>query len=152
MSPVVWLLGGVLVILLGAVYERYLHPAWRRERRVLRACEEAFKEGGYRLTRIQTAPTQPSVFDLAAQLFTRGGRPRYFTYDLQPLGDHEPKLSKLQGREEALVRRYLQRNPHTMVHHGKTVLHPDEETILSVAQESAVETAQAEKQGAEQNE
>jgi len=45
------LVGGVWWVL----YERYFHPAWRKNRRLIRACKKAFEDGTYELVRIRQA-------------------------------------------------------------------------------------------------
>lgn len=142
-SPSVWIVGTALIAAVGALYKHYLHPAWRRERRVLRACKKAFAEGEYRLTRIRTLPQEPSVLDIAPQPFGPPDIPRYFTYNIETIEDVEPDVSDLSRREIGLVRRYLRRSPGPRIHHGKKVLRPEGKTSLSVhrghsIQESAV--------------
>ena len=120
--PSVWIVGIVLIAVVGVLYKHYLHPARRRERRVLRACEKAFAEGEYRLTRIRTPPKEPSALDIAPQLFGLPDIPRYFTYNIETIEDVEPDFSDLSRREIGFVRRYLRRSPGPRIHHGKKVL------------------------------
>lgn len=131
-SLAIWIIiGAVLVAPIGVLYKRYLHPAWRKQRQLFRACEDAFGGGGYRLTRIRTMPEEPSVWDIIPRPFGLADTPRYFTYNIEPLGNREPDFSGMSRREIRLVQHYLKRSHSTMVHHGKQVLRPEEETSFS---------------------
>ncbi len=134
LSPSVWIVGTVLIVAVGVLYKHYLHPARRRERCVLRACEKAFSEGEYQLTRIRTLPKEPSVLDMAPRPFGPPGVPRYFTYNIETIEDVEPDFSGLSRREIGRIRRYLRRSPGPRIHHGKKVLRPEEKTRLSLHQ------------------
>lgn len=117
---------GVLVLgLVGwFVYEWYLHPAWRKERRVIRACEKAFDEGTYQLERLHTSFEEPSGADLLSPtIFGVGEPPRYFTYKIKVAERAEPDFSGMSRKEIGLVRRYLRHRP-DVPHYGKKVLYP----------------------------
>lgn len=118
--------GILLLVLVGwMLYEHYLHPAWWKQRRVIRACEKAFDdESAYRLERLCTSPGEPSGADLFFALpFSSEGPPRYFTYSIDTAEEEEPDFSDMSRQEISLVRHYLRRNTH-VPHHGKTVLRP----------------------------
>ena len=121
-----------LPVALGAwlLYKNYLHPSWRKQRRVLRACEEAFEEGDYRLECLHMSPGDPSIMDLfpSVPFFGPESSPRYFTYKIRILGTAEPDFSGMSRRDIQLVRRYVRRTVE-VPHHGKTVLHPAEENV-----------------------
>ena len=115
-------LGTVLPLAAWFLYEYYLHPAWRKQRRVIRACEMAFTEGGYRLMRLRVSPGEPSVVDLFPSLpFNSDSPPRYFTYKIETLGETEPDFSGMRKEEISLVRHYLHRTV-DVPHYGKEVL------------------------------
>lgn len=112
------------LLALGAhvLYGAYLHPAWRRERRVRQACAKAFEED-YRLVRIHLQPDAPSGTDLWPTLpVGRSDPTRYFTYRIET--DTEPDESRLSREERQLVRHYMRRSS-SVPHHGKDVLHPE---------------------------
>lgn len=118
--------GILLLVLVGwMLYEHYLHPAWRKQRRVMRTCEKAFDdESAYRLERLRTFPGEPSGTDLFPALsFGSEGTPRYFTYNIETAEEEEPDFSDMSWQEISRVRHYLRRSTH-VPHHGKTVLRP----------------------------
>lgn len=123
-----WMVGaGVLLLGLAGwvLYERYLHPAWRKQRRVIRACEKAFNEEDYQLERLRTSPDDPSGMDLLPSLpFGPSEPPRYFTYSVETVEDVEPDFSGMSRSEVRLVRRYLHRGT-DVPHHGREVLRPE---------------------------
>lgn len=114
------------------VYERYLHPAWRRQRRVRRACAKAFDEGEYQLECFRVSLGDPSAGDLfsispfgsdgPSRYFTYKIR-RYFTYKIRTVQGAEPDFSGMDSEEIRLVRHYLHRTL-DVPHHGKEVLSP----------------------------
>lgn len=121
----------VVLLALGMrfLYEHYLHPAWRRQRRVLSACEKAFDEGTYRLKRLRVSLDDPSIVDLLSSVLLDSKQsPRYFTYKIEPLGKTEPDFSGMREWEIALVRHYLHRTGE-VPHHGKEVLRPREKSV-----------------------
>lgn len=145
LPPAAWIIGGIaLIVLLGILYEYALHPAWRKERRVVRACEEAFKEGQYRLTRLRTTPENPSVLDIVPRPFGLPDVPHYFTYNIETVEDEEPDFSGMSRQDIRLVRRYLRRSPGALVHHGKEVLRPEEVTCPSVPEGRSTEESASE--------
>lgn len=122
--------GILLVLFLGLVlYEQYLHPSWRKERRVIRACENAFDPEDYRLERLHIIPSAPSFTDLfPAQPFRSKSSSRHFTYRIETVGEAEPDFSGMSREEVRLVRRYLHHGA-DVPHYGKNVLHsPERET------------------------
>lgn len=116
--------GGAL-LLLGALiwmlYERFMHPAWRTERRLIRACEKAFEEDDYRLIRLRITPGTPSTKDVMPRPIGPPEMPRYFTYTIEA---KDPDFSGMSRSEVGLVRRYLHRHTGGVPHHGRTVIHP----------------------------
>lgn len=115
---------GVLVVLLGGwiLYDRYLHPAWRRQRRVLRVCEKAFEEGDYQVERFRVSMGEPGIADLVTtSLFGSGDSPRYFTYKIKTAEGVEPDFSGMDRGEIGLVRHYLRHNI-DVPHYGKKML------------------------------
>lgn len=117
---------GIFFVAFGArgLYERYLHRAWRKQRRLVRACEKAFDEGSYRLERLRTSQDAPSFADLfPIPPFHSEQSYRYFTYEVEVLGETTPDFSGMSKEEVRLVRRYLQRTA-KVPHHGKEVLRP----------------------------
>ena len=102
--------------------ERSLHPSWRRQRRVIRACEKAFEEGEYRLVRIRLRSGEPSLGDFLPGPNGGWEVPRYFTYDLEAEAD--PDFSGASSAERRLVRRYLRRNADHVHHYGRKPLRP----------------------------
>jgi len=121
-----WTVACGALLLLGIgwfLYEQYLHPAWRKQRRVMRACEKAFEAGEYRLERIRITLQEPTIGDLWPSGVFRSKSPsRYFTYRIEPVEEAEPDFSGMSRDEVGLVRRYLRRSA-DVPHHGKTVLH-----------------------------
>ncbi len=116
------------VLVLGPVgwflYERYLHPAWRRQRRVRRACAKAFDEGDYQLERFRVSPDDPSAGDLFfISPFGSDEPSRYFTYKIRIVEGAEPDFSGMDSEEIGLVRHYLRRTA-DVPHYGKEVLYP----------------------------
>ncbi|GEM_PF-2165244 len=101
---------------------RSLHPAWRKERRVLQACEAAFKEGEYTLVRIHISTSRPSLTDVLPWSSGFLETPKYFTYDLETEG--EPDFSGMSRAERRIVRRYLRRNADHVRHHGRQPVRP----------------------------
>lgn len=124
----IWITGAG-VFLLGLtgrfLYERYLHPAWRKERLVKRACEKAFEEETYVLVRLRADPGRPSIRDLFPRPLGLPEVPRYFTYYVETVEEDEPDFSGMSRREIRLVRRYLHRNLRQVTHYGRKVLHPE---------------------------
>ncbi|MFB6273613.1 MAG: hypothetical protein ABEL51_12035 [Salinibacter sp.] len=121
-----WLVAPVVLLALGAwvLYEYYLHPAWRRQRRVRRACAKAFDEGDYQLERFRVSSDDPSAEDLfSIPLFGSDEPSRYFTYKIRAVDGAEPGFSGMDSDEIELVRRYLRRTVE-VPHFGKKVLHP----------------------------
>lgn len=121
MSGLLWVAVAALLVGGGSygLYKYYLHPAWRRERRVRRACEKAFR-GDYRLLRVRLRADDPSGGDL----FLIGPLgpsepPRYYTYRIE--AEEDPEFSDMSRREVELVRHYLGRNV-SVPHHGMEVL------------------------------
>lgn len=116
----------IALLLLGLagrfLYVRFLHPAWRRKRFVIRACEKAFGEGDYELVRFRVVPKEPSFWDLFPRPFGLSEVPRYFTYKVQAVGETEPDFSGLSSEESSLVRRYIRREAASVPHHGRDVL------------------------------
>lgn len=111
---------GTLLVLAFAVYGAYLHPAWRRQRRVCRACQKAFPEGNYTLLRIRLSLHSPSGLDaLAVGPFRNTVPSRYFTYRIE--SDASPELSSLSGVDRRRVRRYLHR-AQVPLHYGRVPL------------------------------
>lgn len=125
MPSLPWIVG--TAVGLGAatylLYQYYLHPAWRRQRRIIRACKKAFDEGDYRLVRKRLHPNGPSGTDLLSPSISR----RYFTYQIETT-DEEPDLSGLTREEVKLVRHYLDRIEKSP-HYGETVLLPEHENV-----------------------
>lgn len=124
MSPFSWIVGTVIVLgILYFLYEEYLHPAWRRQRRIIQACAKAFDEDDYRLVRIRLHPSGPSGTDLlpSSPLGSSVSR-RYFTYRIETT-DTDPDLSDLNRKEISLIRHYLNRTEKSP-HYGETVIHP----------------------------
>lgn len=118
-----WIIAAGIIalgLLAWAVYERYLHPAWRRQRRVSRACQDAFGEKKYRLERLRLTGKRPTASDLLSPVRS-GGRQRYFTYSIE--SSEEPDYSGLSGEEIRLLKHYLDRDPTEVVHYGKKILH-----------------------------
>lgn len=101
---------------------RTLHPAWRKERRVLRACEQVFDEDEYRPVRIRVRVGEPSLADVLPQPSALWGIPRYFTYDIE--AEAAPDFSEASPSQRHLVRRYMQRNASHVHHHGREPLRP----------------------------
>jgi hypothetical protein len=123
-----WLIavGALLALGVWFVYEHYLHPAWRRQRRVLRACEKAFDDKEYQLERFRVSPDDPSIADLfPASPFGSGESSRYFTYKIKTPEGVEPEFSGMDSNEIDLVRHYLRREVH-VPHFGKKMLRPEE--------------------------
>lgn len=111
---------GALFILALAVYGAYLHPAWRRQRRVCRACRQAFPEGNYTLLRIHLTTRSPSGLDaFAIGPFREMVPSRYFTYRIE--SDASPELSGLSPSDRERVRRYLHRDQ-VPPNHGRVSL------------------------------
>jgi len=125
MSPLSWVLGSALV-LGGAthlLYQYYLHPAWRRQRRIVRACKKAFEGNGYRLVRIRLSPNGPSGTDLLSSSPSGSSiSRRYFTYKIE--ADEAPDLSALTRQNAGLIRHYINRTEKSP-HYGETVLLPE---------------------------
>jgi len=112
----------------GLLYEWYLHPAWRKQRRVRRACAEAFDEGDYQLERLRVSTDDPSAGDVFSSFpFGTDESTRYFTYKIRAVNGAEPDFSGMDPEEIGLVRHYLRRTAN-VPHHGKEVLHPPSES------------------------
>lgn len=121
-----WIVAASVLLAFGVwvLYERYLHPAWRRQRRVVRACERAFEEGDYKLERFRVSLDDPSIEDLfSVSPFGSEAPSRYFTYKIWTIEGAEPDFSGMSPRDIGLVRHYLRRNV-DVPHHGKEVLSP----------------------------
>lgn len=136
-APVWLVVGATLVVFLGVGYKLYLHPSWRKERRVLQACNKAFEKGDYRLMRLHTTPEQPSISDIIPRPLGFPDVPHYFTYSIETREDVEPDFSGLHRREIVLVRRYLHRSTSQLVHNGKELLRPEGEPMYSSRERSA---------------
>lgn len=119
-------LGGILcsfggVILLGwTLYDRYFHPAWRRERRLIRACDKAFGVGNYTLRRLQVAPTS-----------------KRFEYEVVP---REGRDFSCQGlhRSEAQTLRRAKGTPTTPYYRKTTIREMDEDGVRSARRDQQV--------------
>jgi hypothetical protein len=110
------------------LYQFYLHPAWRRQRKIMKACRSAFGAENYRLVRIRLHPSGPSGMDLFSfSHFGSSVSKRYFTYRIETT-DADPDLSGLSSEEAKLVQHYLDRIEKSP-HYGKTVLLPEHESI-----------------------
>lgn len=104
----------------GGAYGAYLHPAWRRQRQVKRACRVAFPDGKYTLVRFHLSPNAPSGLDLFSGVWSGRSAPRrYFTYRIET--EQSPDLSGLSRSEQDLVRHYMNR-PNVPPHYGREVL------------------------------
>lgn len=122
--------GGValLVLLGGSLYARVLHPAWQKERRLIRACEVAFGEAGegaegrYRLERLHLRRDGPSGADLLCFFPGVPAPPLYFTYNVEANGE-APDESDMTRGQIRLLRRYLH-GPRTLPHYERDVLRP----------------------------
>ena len=124
--------GGFLLLLSAwLLYEHYLHPSWRKERRVLRACEQAFETGTYLLIRLRLNPDAPSGADLLSLLPGSSKSPRYFTYNIECRQDAEPDYSGMSETDIGLIRHYLNRGA-DVPHYGRTVLRPRKEANSTV--------------------
>lgn len=126
LSAEAFVIGGESALLLGLLglflYEHYWHPAWRRERRVLEACQKAFGADGYLLERLHIRLNGPTGADLfSGQGGSSGSRP-YFTYNVESTGE-TPDFSGMSQEEISLVRRYLHSNA-AMPHYRREVLRP----------------------------
>ena len=126
MTSLSWIVGTAILLGVGTyiLYQYVLHPTWRRQRRVVRACKKAFDENGYRLVRIRLNPSGPSGTDLLS--FSPPGSSisrRYFTYRIEAT-DEDPTFSALDEKETQLVRHYLNRTEKSP-YYGETVLYPD---------------------------
>lgn len=116
------ILATVGLFLAWILYERYLHPAWRRERRVLRACQKAFRNQRYQLIRVRSLPSEPSGRDLFPPPIGPSKTPKYFTYQIRAPEDADPDFSDMTQKEKKLVQHYLRRRLTGALHHGKDVL------------------------------
>lgn len=127
MSFLLLLGGGVaLVGLVGwYLYVQHLHPAWRKERRVIRACQQAFDDESYTLIRLQAAAGTPSIGDLFFQLSGSSDASRYFTYRVETDEGEKPDFTGMSRQDVGRVRRYLRRSEREVAHHGRRVLHPE---------------------------
>lgn len=126
LSILLWIVIGTVFLTLGMrfLYERYLHPAWRRQRRIIAACEKAFTEGTYRLERLRVSLDDPSIADLFPSLpFGSRESTRSFTYKIETLGGTKPDFSGMRKQEIDFVRHYLYRT-REVPHHGNEVLRP----------------------------
>lgn len=126
MSPPSWFLGTAFVLGGAAylLYQYYLHPAWRRQRRIVRACRKAFEGNDYRLVRIHLGPDGPSGTDLFSSSPSGSSiSRRYFTYRIE--ADEDPDFSSLTRKEANLVRHYINRTERSP-HYGETVLLPEQ--------------------------
>ena len=121
-----WAVACAALVLLGIgwiLYEQYMHPAWRKQRRVRRACEKAFEADEDRLERLRTTLQEPTIGDFwPSGLFGSNSPSRYFTYRIETVDEAEPDFTGMSRDEVGLVRRYLRRGA-DVLHHGKTVLH-----------------------------
>lgn len=133
-SKVLWL-GIGAVLLFGGIgwvlYERYLHPTWRKDRRGVRACDKAFEQGTYELVRIHLGPYGPSGADLLPTPIGPSETSKHFTYQINVDEGIEPDLSDTTREEARLVRRYLHRDSFSGTHYGKEVLRSMEESASS---------------------
>lgn len=120
-----WLLGEALLLvgLLGLFfYEYYWHPAWRKERRIIEACREAFGPEGYLLERLHIRPVGPTGADLFSGVGGLPGPLPYFTYNVETRKE-PPDFSGMSSRKIGLVRRYLHSSG-AMPHYRREVLRP----------------------------
>lgn len=101
---------------------RRLHPAWRKQRRVIQACEKAFGDGEYKLVCIRINTGEPALGDFLPGPDGLLEVPRYFTYDIE--AEEEPDFSGASHAERRIVRRYLHRNADHVHHHGRELLRP----------------------------
>lgn len=128
----IFLTVAVLFALYGLAYGAYglyMHPAWRRQRRIQRACAEAFREMPYTLVRFRIRGHAPSGKDLLPnlasylasllQVSVKDAGGRYFTYSIE--SESEPDISRLSRKQRRLLRRYMYRNS-VPLHHGKEVI------------------------------
>ena len=125
MDVLLWIAAAFLLVGGGlyGLYGAYLHPAWRKERRIRRACEKAFGEGGYRLVRLRLHVEEPSGADLFPTGLLGGSElPRYFTYRIE--AEQDPEFAGMGQKEIGLVRHYLDRTL-SAPHHGREVLGPE---------------------------
>lgn len=128
-----WSVGTAIVLGTAAylVYEHYLHPAWRRQRRITQACKKAFNEKDYRLVRIRLTPNGPSGMDLFSSSPSGSSiSRRYFTYRIENPGE-DPDFSGLNRKEINLIRHYLDRSEKSP-HYGETVLHPEQKSVSPI--------------------
>lgn len=110
------------------LYQYYLHPAWRRQRKIMQACRNAFGAENYRLVRIRLHPSGPSGMDLFSFSPSSSSiSKRYFTYRIETT-DADPELSGLSSEEAKLIQHYLDRIEKSP-HYGETVLLPEHENI-----------------------
>ena len=115
---------GAFLLLAGwLLYVYRLHPARRRERRVVHACRKAFGDEDYELIRFRLKPGEPSFTDMFLGLPSLPEVPRYFTYKVNCV-EQEPDYSGMSRGEIGLVRRYLRRSA-DVPHYGREVLHPE---------------------------
>lgn len=113
---------------------RRLHPALRRQRRVIRACEKAFDEGEYELVRIRINTGEPSIGDFFPGPHGLLEVPRYFTYDIET--EEAPDFSGASRAERRIVRRYLRRNADHVHHHGREPLRPKQSSPSSETEDT----------------
>lgn len=129
----------MLLLSVWLLYKYYLHPAWRTERRVLRACAQAFAPGTYRLIRLRLKPSDPSGADLLSVLPGVPQAPRYFTYNIECPQDAEPDYSGMSETDIGLIRHYRTRG--AVPHYGRTVLRPKGRANSTVFAEQSEPTA-----------
>jgi hypothetical protein len=121
-SVVLWEIGGAVLaigVLAWILYRCPVHPARRKENRVIQACEKAFEEGEYQLVRLHLRLADPSVLDLLPWPLGPSEVPRYYTYGIE---GPEPDFRGMDASDAKLVRRYLHRTPKSVPHHGRTVI------------------------------
>lgn len=140
-SKTLWLGIGVVALIVGTwwvFYERYLHPAWRKERRLIRACTKAFEDGTYEFVRVRRVPHGhgPSGADFYPPPIGRSETTDYFTYQINVGEEIEPDFSEATRKERRLIRRYLHRDLRGETHYGKNVLRSRKEGSASSATKS----------------
>ena len=116
---------GLVVGMWWILYERYFHPSWKKERRILEACEKAFPDDGYELVRIRRGHYghSPSGADFYPPPLGRPEIPDYFTYQINVPDGTDPDFSQTTQREERLIQHYLDRTGTAEIHHGTDVVH-----------------------------
>lgn len=126
-SPKILLIVGQGALLLGVaslfLYDRYWHPAWRKERSLVEACREAFGTDGCLLEGLYIHRGGPMGVDLFSGPGRASGPLPDFTSNVETAGT-TPDFSGMNQRQVHLVRRYLHSHG-AMPHYEREVLHPD---------------------------